>query len=188
LDLRWGEQVKFRTATLHVRQSQAKHSKAKARLQSAPAHASARLRYALANKGLAAHPWPNLSFLSCDLDFASRWPQRLSLAASIRRSISRSVRCSRDRYAALGLRTGKVTVRFSEAGRTTFRCRIAVPTAKPPNDLATGSFAQHATTVFPHFVSDAPRESRINADRIRRGLQLLTRLLARPANLDRHAF
>jgi len=38
---------------------------------------------------------------------------------------SRSVRCSQDRYAALGLRTGKPTVRFTLAGPTTFRCRTA---------------------------------------------------------------
>jgi hypothetical protein len=46
-------------------------------------------------------------------------------------------------------------------GRTSFRhYRIAVavgfPTAKPPKALATGTFAQHATTMFfPHFVGDA---------------------------------
>jgi hypothetical protein len=32
------------------------------------------------------------------------------------------------------------------------------------------------------------RESRINADRIRRGSRLLTRFPGRPANLGRHAF
>ena len=37
---------------------------------------------------------------------ASRCPQRLPFMASIRRSTSRSVRCSRDRYSALGLRLG----------------------------------------------------------------------------------
>jgi hypothetical protein len=37
----------------------------------------------------------------------SRCPQRLPFMASIRRSTSRSVRCSRDRYSALGLRQGQ---------------------------------------------------------------------------------
>jgi hypothetical protein len=45
----------------------------------------------------------------------------IRLAASTNRSISRSVRCSRERYAALGLRTGKVTAHFSEVGRITLR-------------------------------------------------------------------
>ena len=37
---------------------------------------------------------------------ASRCPQRLSFTALISLSTSRSVRCSRDRYSALGLRLG----------------------------------------------------------------------------------
>jgi hypothetical protein len=46
-------------------------------------------------------------------------------------------------------------------GRTSvrhYRNAVAVgfPTAKPPKALATGTFAQHATTMFfPHFVGDA---------------------------------
>src|SRR6516165_8682728 len=56
---------------------------------------------------------------------ASRWPQRLSLAASISRSTSRSVRCSRNRYAAFGFRRGRATAHFSEVGPTILRCRTA---------------------------------------------------------------
>ena len=39
---------------------------------------------------------------------ASRCPQRLSFMASISLLTSRSVRCSRDRYSALGLRPGNL--------------------------------------------------------------------------------
>jgi hypothetical protein len=47
----------------------------------------------------------------------SRCPWRLALAASIRRSTSRSVRCSRVRNSAFGRRRG-ATVRFSLVGDT----------------------------------------------------------------------
>jgi hypothetical protein len=47
----------------------------------------------------------------------SLWPFRLALAASISRSTSRSVRCSRVRNSAFGRRRG-VTVRFSLVGDT----------------------------------------------------------------------
>jgi hypothetical protein len=51
------------------------------------------------------------------------------------------------------------------------------------------SFAQHSPPIFfPHFVGMLVRESRINADRIRRGSRLLTRFPGHPANLGRHAF
>ena len=61
---------------------------------------------------------------------ASRCPQRLSFMASISLSTSRSVRCSRDRYSALGLRLGNLagancTVNFSLSGATTVRCAVA---------------------------------------------------------------
>src|SRR5260370_36562869 len=51
---------------------------------------------------------------------ASRWPQRLPLAAAISFSTSRSVRCSRGRMSALGRLDGmdRSTVRFSVAGDT----------------------------------------------------------------------
>jgi hypothetical protein len=47
----------------------------------------------------------------------SRCPWRLALAASISRSTSRSVRCSRVRNSAFGRRRG-TTVRFSWVGDT----------------------------------------------------------------------
>src|SRR5277367_4725321 len=56
---------------------------------------------------------------------ASRWPYRLPLAASVRLSTSASVRYSRVRNSALGLRTGMATVRFSVTGATSFRCDLA---------------------------------------------------------------
>src|ERR1035437_5232841 len=56
---------------------------------------------------------------------ASRWPQRLPLAASISRSTSASVRYSRVRRSALGVRLG-VTVRFLMAGVTSLRCDLAM--------------------------------------------------------------
>ena len=56
---------------------------------------------------------------------ASRWPWRLPLAASIRRSTSASVRCSRVRKSRLGRRLG-VTVRFTVAGATSFRCPFLI--------------------------------------------------------------
>ena len=54
---------------------------------------------------------------------ASRCPQRFFLAAAISRSTSASVRCSRVRSLALGRRLG-VTVRFTVAGVTSFRCDL----------------------------------------------------------------
>src|SRR6202007_1835553 len=56
---------------------------------------------------------------------ASRWPHRLSFAAVISFSTSASVRCSRLRRAAFGSRFG-VTVRFTVAGVTSFRCDLAM--------------------------------------------------------------
>ena len=61
---------------------------------------------------------------------ASRCPQRLSFTALISLSTSRSVRCSRDRYSALGLRLGNLagrdcTVNFSLSGATAVRCAVA---------------------------------------------------------------
>ena len=61
---------------------------------------------------------------------ASRCPQRLPFTASISLSTSRSVRCSRDRYSALGLRLGNLagadcTVHFSLSGATKFKCAVA---------------------------------------------------------------
>ena len=66
---------------------------------------------------------------------ASGCPQRLPFMASIRRSTSRSVRCSRDRYSALGLRLGNLagadrTVNFSLSGATAVRCAVAVLTRR----------------------------------------------------------
>jgi hypothetical protein len=64
---------------------------------------------------------------------ASRCPQRFFLAASISRSTSACVRCSRVRLSAFGGRLG-VTVRFTMTGVTSFRCdfgmclALAVPT------------------------------------------------------------
>jgi hypothetical protein len=55
---------------------------------------------------------------------ASRRPWRLPLAASISRSISASVRCSRVRRSALGRRPGG-TVRFTVAGATSLRRGLA---------------------------------------------------------------
>ena len=56
---------------------------------------------------------------------ASRWPCRLPLAASISRSTSASVRCSRVRRSAFGRRRG-ITVRFTEAGVTSLRCDFGI--------------------------------------------------------------
>src|ERR1022692_3864982 len=61
---------------------------------------------------------------------ASRWPQRLPLAAAISRSTSASVRYSRVRRSALGRRLG-VTVRFTVAGLTSLRCDLAMQSALP---------------------------------------------------------
>ena len=60
---------------------------------------------------------------------ASRCPQRLPFMASISRATSRSVRCSRDRYSALGFRLGNLpgadrTVNFSLSGAATVRCAV----------------------------------------------------------------
>src|SRR5277367_4612798 len=62
---------------------------------------------------------------------ASRWPYRLPLAASVRLSTSASVRYSRVRNSALGLRTGIATVRFSVTGATSFRCDLAMVSRAP---------------------------------------------------------
>src|ERR1035437_5329978 len=62
---------------------------------------------------------------------ASRWPYRLPLAASIRLSTSASVRYSRVRNSALGLRTGMATVRFTATGATSFRCDLAMVSRAP---------------------------------------------------------
>src|SRR6516225_3548727 len=56
---------------------------------------------------------------------ASRCPQRLRLAAFIRRSTSASVRYSRVRRSPLGSRVG-LTVRLTVAGVTSFRCDLAI--------------------------------------------------------------
>jgi hypothetical protein len=61
---------------------------------------------------------------------ASRCLQRLPFMASINRPTSRSVRCSRDRYSALGLRLGNLagadcTVNFSVSGAPKVRCAVA---------------------------------------------------------------
>ena len=55
----------------------------------------------------------------------SRWPQRFLIAAFIRRSTSASVRYSRVRRSAFGRRRG-LTVRFTVAGETGLRCRLAM--------------------------------------------------------------
>jgi hypothetical protein len=51
---------------------------------------------------------------------ASLWAQRLPLVASMSRSTSFGVRCSRVRRSRFGRRSG-VTVRFTMAGRTSLR-------------------------------------------------------------------
>jgi hypothetical protein len=56
---------------------------------------------------------------------ASRWPQRLPFAASVRRATSASVRYSRLRRLALERRLG-VTVRFLVVGATSLRCDLAM--------------------------------------------------------------
>ena len=61
---------------------------------------------------------------------ASRWPQRLPLAAFISRSTSASVRYSRVRRSALGGRLG-MTVRFTVVGVTSFRCDFAMVFSLP---------------------------------------------------------
>ena len=55
---------------------------------------------------------------------ASRWPCRLVLAASISRSTSPAVRCSRVRSAALG-RRNSATVRFTVADATSAKDEFA---------------------------------------------------------------
>jgi len=65
---------------------------------------------------------------------------------------------------------------------------------KPKSATLSG---QRTTTSMPNIISDRCAQTqkgrkrfccRINADRIRRGLRLLTRFPGRPANLGRHAF
>jgi hypothetical protein len=56
---------------------------------------------------------------------SSRWAWRLPFAASIKRSTSSVVRCSRVRKSAFFLRRA-VTVRFSVAGATMRRCDLAM--------------------------------------------------------------
>ncbi len=65
---------------------------------------------------------------------ASRLPWRLPLAASIRRSTSASVRCSRVRKSRLGSRLG-VTVRFTVAGVTSLRCAFLIYFTVPEGPL-----------------------------------------------------
>ena len=65
---------------------------------------------------------------------ASRWPCRLSLATFISLSISASVRYSRLRKSALGLRPG-ATVRFTVFGVTNLRCDFATTFKVPRNVL-----------------------------------------------------
>jgi hypothetical protein len=65
---------------------------------------------------------------------ASLLPWRLPLAASMRRSTSASVRCSRVRKSRLGRRLG-ATVRFTVAGVTSFRCSFAMIFALRPDRL-----------------------------------------------------
>jgi hypothetical protein len=56
---------------------------------------------------------------------ASRWPQRLALAALISRSTSASVRYSRVRRSAFGRRFGG-TVPITERGDTNLSCAFAM--------------------------------------------------------------
>src|SRR5262245_60532097 len=66
---------------------------------------------------------------------ASRCPQRFFLAAFISRSTSASVRYSRVRNSLFGGRLG-LTVRFTVAGATSLRCRLAMRCTLLPNDYS----------------------------------------------------
>jgi len=65
---------------------------------------------------------------------ASRWPERFFFVASIKRSTSPAVRCSRVRRAAFWGRRG-VTVRFSVGGETNRSHVFSIPDNHPQSDL-----------------------------------------------------
>jgi hypothetical protein len=97
---------------------------------------------------------------------ASRWPYRLALAASVRRSTSASVRYSLVRNSAFGRRSGVATVRFTVVGDTRLRYDFAMVFRAPAQ--STVRIISHFRTVARYFRRQKQRPRR-HIGGVRRG-------------------